>query len=152
MHRYFQQRFDEEISRGLWTNSQFAFLMIDIDNFKQYNDRYGHIAGDIILKQLARLIASSVNPGDIVARYGGEEFGVLLVDTPKPEAKRITEQIREKIEKKKFLLRRKITEVRISGGLSFFPDEGKVKENLIQKADQALYKAKAEGKNRICLS
>ena len=150
VHRYFQECFEQEISRALWTNSQFAFLMIDIDNFKSYNDRYGHIAGDIVLKQIAKLISSGVNPGDIVARYGGEEFGVLLVNTHKSEALKIAQAIREKIEKEEFILRRQVSEVRISGGIAFFPEQGKTKENLIQRADQALYKAKREGKNRIC--
>lgn len=150
VHRYFQERFEQEISRALWTNSQFAFLMIDIDNFKNYNDRYGHIAGDIVLKQIAKLISSGVNPGDMVARYGGEEFGVLLVNTHKTEALKVAYAIREKIEKEEFILRREITKARISGGIAFFPEQGKTKEILIQKADQALYQAKAQGKNRIC--
>lgn len=150
VHRYFQERFDEEISRALWTNSRFAFLMIDIDNFKSYNDRYGHIAGDIVLRKIAQLISSSVRPGDIVARYGGEEFAVLLVETPKSESLQIAEHIRRNVEKKRFVFRREVTELFISGGLSFFPEHGEVKEELIEKADQALYKAKLEGKNKIC--
>lgn len=150
VHRYFQERFEQEVHRGLWTHSCFAFLMLDIDNFKSYNDRYGHIAGDIVLKQIAKLIKSSTSPGDIVARYGGEEFGVLLVDTPKSEALKVAQAIREKVEKKKFILRRQATNVTVSGGIAFFPEEGKVRESLIKRADQALYKAKAEGKNKIC--
>ncbi|MBN3038315.1 MAG: GGDEF domain-containing protein [Candidatus Omnitrophica bacterium] len=152
VHRHFQERFEQEISRTLWTNSQFAFLMIDIDNFKSYNDKYGHIAGDIVLKQIAGLIKSGVNPGDIVARYGGEEFGVLLVDTPQYEAIKIAERIKEKIEKEKFVLRREATKVTISAGIAFFPKDARKREDLIRRADMALYKAKAEGKNRICIS
>ncbi|MBN2097267.1 MAG: sensor domain-containing diguanylate cyclase [Candidatus Omnitrophica bacterium] len=151
VHRYFQKRFDEEIGRSLWTKSPFALLMLDIDNFKSYNDKYGHIAGDILLKQIARLISLSVNPGDIVARYGGEEFAVLIVDTPGPQAQKLAEWIREKIEKKPFLLRRETTNVSISGGLTFYPQHGKDKTTLIRTADQALYKAKSEGKNKICI-
>ena len=150
VYRYFQERFDQEIQRGLWANSCFSFLMLDIDDFKSYNDRYGHIAGDIVLKKIAKLIVSTCNPGDIVARYGGEEFAVLLVDTPKQLAVKITEAIREKIEKKRFILRHQATEVKISGGVAAFPEDGRVKESLINKADSALYKAKLEGKNRIC--
>lgn len=151
VHRHFQRRFEEEVSRALWTNSQFAFLMLDIDDFKKYNDKYGHIAGDIILKQIAKLIASTVRPGDIVARYGGEEFAVLLVDTTPDRAQTVAEQIRERIEQERFILRREVRKVQVSGGLSFFPDDGRVKDDLIKKADQGLYKAKAEGKNRICI-
>jgi len=151
VHRYFHQRFDEEISRAFWTNSEFSFLMLDIDNFKTYNDKYGHISGDIVLKQIARIISESVNPGDIVARYGGEEFAVLLVDIKRAEAEKIAERIRKRIEQKQFVLRRQVSQVCISGGLSFFPKDGKLKESLIQRADQALYKAKDEGKNRICI-
>lgn len=150
LHRYFQERLEQEISRALWTNSQFAFLMIDIDDFKHYNDKYGHIAGDIVLRKIAELLLSCVNPGDIVARYGGEEFSVVLVDTPKSEGQLIAEQIRERIEKEEFTLRRQTTKVRISAGLAFFPEDGRQKEVLISKADQALYRAKSEGKNRIC--
>jgi diguanylate cyclase (GGDEF)-like protein len=151
VHRYFQQRFDEEASRALWTNSQFAFLMLDIDNFKGYNDTYGHISGDIVLKEIARLISLSVNPGDIVARYGGEEFALLLVNTTRPEALKLAEKIRERIADEKFILRRQLTRVNISGGMAFFPEDDRTKEGLIKKADQALYQAKLEGKNRICI-
>ena len=150
VHRYFQERFDQELSRALLTDSQFAFLMVDIDNFKSYNARYGHIAGDIVLRKIGQLISASVNPGDIVARYGGEEFAALLVDTTRDEALKIAERIRQRIEQESFILRRKISKVQISAGVSFFPDNGKEKESLILLADQALYKAKAEGKNRIC--
>jgi diguanylate cyclase (GGDEF)-like protein len=151
VHRYFQQRFDEEISRALWTKSEFSFMMLDIDDFKTYNDKYGHIAGDIVLKKIARLISSSCNPGDIVARYGGEEFALLLVDTPKQRAAQVAELIRERIEAEKFILRHQTTEVRISAGVAAFPEDSKIKENLIQKADQALYKAKSSGKNKVCI-
>ncbi len=150
VHRYFQQRFDQEIARAVWTSSQFAFLMLDIDDFKSYNDKYGHIAGDIVLKQIAGLISLNVTPGDIAARYGGEEFAVLLVDSSKTEALKIAGQIRENIEKKNFVLRRQAAKITVSGGLSFFPEDNGAKENLIKRADQALYKAKFEGKNRIC--
>ncbi len=150
VHRYFQERLEQEISRAVWTNSQFALLMLDIDDFKGYNDKHGHIAGDILLRQIAQLLRSTVSPGDIVARYGGEEFAVLLVDIPKQQAGKVAEQIREKIEKKNFLLRRQATKATLSGGLSFFPEDNGTKENLIKRADQALYKAKVEGKNRIC--
>lgn len=152
VHRHFQERFDREISRALWTNSQFAFLMLDIDNFKGYNDKYGHIAGDIILKQIAKLINSSVNPGDIVARYGGEEFGVLLVDTTKSEALKTAERIRKRVGEERFILRRELTRVSISGGIAFFPEDEKEKEDLIRRADSGLYRAKNMGKNIVCTS
>ena len=152
VRRYFLERFDQEISRGLWTNSQFTFLMIDIDGFKGYNDRYGHIAGDIVLRKVSRLISKDTAPGDIVARYGGEEFGVLLVNSKRHQAQEVAERIRGNIEKEQFILRREPTRVRISGGIALFPEDGKVREGLIQKADQALYRAKREGKNKICSS
>lgn len=152
VHRHFQERFDQEISRALWSNSRLAFLMVDIDNFKGYNDKYGHIAGDIVLKQIARLISESCNPGDIVARYGGEEFGVILVETDRGDALKTAERIRKRIEEEKFMLRREATRVNISGGIAFFPEDEREKEGLIRKADLALYKAKSKGKNRICTS
>ncbi|MFH1045715.1 MAG: sensor domain-containing diguanylate cyclase [Candidatus Omnitrophota bacterium] len=151
VHRHFQQRLEEEVSRALWTNSPFAFLMIDIDNFKTYNDKYGHISGDIVLKRIAGLLAKAVGPGDIVARYGGEEFALILVDVSGPEALKTAELIREKIAQEKFVLRREITKVTISGGLSFFPKDANKREDLIKRADLALYKAKSEGKNRVCI-
>jgi diguanylate cyclase (GGDEF)-like protein len=152
VHRYFQQRFDQELTRALLTNSCFAFLMVDIDNFKGYNDKYGHIAGDLVLKQIVKLIKQNCNPGDIIARYGGEEFGILLVETNKADALKVAERIRKSVAEQKFILRREITRVTISGGVSFFPDDEKEKEDLIRRADQALYKAKTEGKNKICTS
>ncbi|UCB56901.1 MAG: sensor domain-containing diguanylate cyclase [Candidatus Omnitrophota bacterium] len=152
VYRHFQERFDQELARALWSDSEFSFLMLDIDNFKAYNDKYGHTAGDIVLKQIARLIKESCNPGDIVARYGGEEFGVLLVETGREEALKTAERIRKRIADEKFVLRRERSSVTVSGGISFFPGEGKEKEDLIRKADSALYKAKDRGRNRICTS
>ena len=127
--------------------------MIDLDNFKQYNDTFGHVAGDIVLKVIAKILGDVFNqPGNLVCRYGGEEFCVLLPDCSKDKAKQAANELRKRIEQEKIILRRQETTVTVSIGVASFPKDAQMKEELIYKADHALYKAKEQGRNRVCIA
>jgi len=121
----------------------FSVVMIDVDNFKQYNDRYGHVSGDKLLRDLAALFQDTLRMRemDSVFRYGGEEFCIILNDADKKEAVMVSERIR-------ILVTLYLTET-ISLGVATFPIDGDNPKDLIGKADQALYIAKREGKNRV---
>lgn len=146
-HRYFQDRLGEEIKRSNQRKNSFALLLIDVDNFKIYNDTFGHLLGDQLLIDLSQLIIKNVRNFDIVTRYGGEEFAVILLECKKDEAISIAERIRNAIEENKFYDNQK-GPVTISIGLSMFPEE-KSKHTLINNADKALYLAKKHGKNKV---
>lgn len=148
LRRYFLERFKEELSRSLRSDLHCSFLMIDIDNFKNYNDKYGHTAGDIVLKTLSNVLLRYTD-NIIAARYGGEEFSMLLPETSKRKAKRIADDIRKTIKKETIELRRIKTNVTVSIGVASFPEDAKVQDELILKADERLYKAKRAGKDRV---
>ncbi|MBA7610725.1 hypothetical protein ES703_17937 [subsurface metagenome] len=128
-----------------------ALIMADIDDFKNFNDTYGHPEGNKVLKSLANILRSNIREVDIVARYGGEEFIVILPEANREEAKKIAERIRSKVEKcnfadKKNHPERKIT---ISLGITSCFQENITPQGLVQKVDQALYQAKRKGRNRV---
>lgn len=149
--RYFQEKIEEEIKRASRQNNRFSVFILDVDYFKHYNDTFGHIQGDFLLKELVAVMTERLRSTDIVSRFGGDEFVVLLIDTEKYAALEIGNQIRENIENNpKFKLtdgnEKKIT---ISVGVAQYPDDGVTSIDLIRKADQALYVAKARGRNQV---
>ncbi len=151
LKRYLLERMTEELSRHLRSHDEVSFLMIDLDKFKDYNDSYGHIAGDIVLRTIGKLLAEFFNePGFLVCRYGGEEFAILLPNCSKSKAKQLAEKVRSKIEAHEILLRREKTRITVSIGVAAFPQDGQLKEDIIFKADKALYKAKETGRNKVC--
>jgi len=150
VRRYFMERLGLELTRSLSREESISLLMIDIDHFKIYNDTYGHTAGDILLKRLAQILRSFTRPGDIAARYGGEEFVLVLVDMNKTAARKVASDIRDRVAKESFILRRKPTNVTISIGIAASPADSTMEEDLIKAADANLYKAKETGRNRIC--
>ena len=150
VRRYFMKRFQEETRRTARKKGALSLLILDIDHFKSYNDRFGHATGDIVLKYLARIITSSVRGGDMVARYGGEEIAILLINTDKESARKIAESIRKKIEDEPFVLRREKQNLTVSIGISTYPKDSATEEELIKTADARLYKAKNLGRNRVC--
>ncbi|MFH1856633.1 MAG: sensor domain-containing diguanylate cyclase [Candidatus Omnitrophota bacterium] len=150
VHRYFMERLNEEIHRAARTKSNLSLLMCDIDDFKKYNDEHGHTAGDFVLKEISGIIKDCLQAGDFASRYGGEEFAVFLPKHDRQSAVEIAEKIRQLIEKRKVDLRKGTSRVSISIGVATFPQNGVIAETLIKEADLALYKAKQEGKNKVC--
>lgn len=148
--RYFFKRFSETIDNSLRYNTGFAVLMIDIDHFKQFNDKFGHKAGDEILKRVAYIFSSRIRKVDIVARYGGEEFIVLFPRMRKKEAIDLGEKLRKNVELSKFVfegepIEQKIT---VSIGVAAYPEDSKEPRDIIELADKALYEAKRRGRNQ----
>lgn len=153
LRRHMLERLEEELKRELRSHRELSFLMIDLDHFKRYNDEFGHVAGDIVLKTVARVLGDIFSqPGNLVCRYGGEEFCVILPDCTKEKAQVIAEEVRAGIESQRIILRRQETSVTVSIGVSCFPKDAQMKEELIYKADHALYRAKEEGRNRVCVA
>lgn len=151
LKRYLLERMSEEIIRHMRGKSPMSFLMIDLDQFKQYNDKFGHVAGDIVLKTISKILSEFFNEsGNLVSRYGGEEFSVLLPDCTKKQAIQLAEGVKNKISSQTIILRRKKTQITVSIGVATFPDDAQVKDELIFNADQALYRAKNQGRNRVC--
>lgn len=151
LRRYFYQRLKQEHRRFLLTKRPLSLLMCDLDHFKECNDRFGHEAGDLMLVRFAEILRDQT-PGALVARYGGEEFAVLLAETPKEDAKKIAEGIRQKVDEAPFLVRRQPIQMTVSIGVANIPDDTLDIEELVHRADQALYDAKRSGRNRVCLS
>ncbi len=150
LRRHLLERLSEEIARHARRKEQLSFLMIDLDNFKQYNDRLGHTAGDIVLRTVAGILTEMFQyPGNIVCRYGGEEFCVLLPECQKQKAFELAEEARKAISEKSIFLRREETFVTVSIGVATFPLDSQDREELIYKADQALYIAKNKGRDRV---
>ena len=143
-HRYLYDVLGEEMHKVRQHPQHLSILMFDIDNFKKYNDTNGHQAGDDLLKDLAKLINTSLRGNDMSFRYGGEEFVVFLPHTQKQNAVLVAERLLN--------LARLHLPTTISIGVAAFPEDGDNTDELIEKADQALYKAKSEGKDRICLA
>ncbi len=150
LNRYFQKRLSEEMLRSAMNKASFSVLLLDIDHFKRYNDEYGHAAGDIVLKNIAAILQSSVSKSDLVARYGGEEFVILLPGKTAKEAAAAAEKIRAKIESAVFVFRRIEGRVTASIGVASYPDSGPTSEALLWKVDHFLYEAKNGGRNRVC--
>ncbi|MBI5026477.1 MAG: diguanylate cyclase, partial [Nitrospirae bacterium] len=150
--RVFMEELSREAARAGRYNLAFSLLMIDIDHFKWVNDSHGHPAGDAVLKSLARILKGQVRQVDIVARYGGEEFAIILPETSIDGARVVGERIRAAIASTPFSIdHEKNIGVTVSVGISCFPESAQSVELLIERADQALYTAKREGRNRVCL-
>lgn len=152
VHHYFQERLAEEIKRSERNKSPLTLIMADLDNFKRINDSYGHQTGDIMLKDIAKIIHKNIRSFDIAARYGGEEFAIILTDTDIDAAYQIAERLRRKVEEAVFPGASVPLKITISIGIyQFDPKEDKNKDSLIKKADTALYKAKSSGKNLVVI-
>jgi diguanylate cyclase (GGDEF)-like protein len=148
---YFLEHLKEECKRGIRQDTVFSLLMLDIDFFKNYNDKFGHTAGDIVLKKISsNIIESLKDQSAFIGRFGGEEFSVILPSLDKKKALDVASALREKIEKEKIILRRQETNVTVSVGVAAFPSDAASEDELIRLADRAMYEAKQKGRNRVC--
>jgi diguanylate cyclase (GGDEF)-like protein len=151
-YRYFQDRVVSETRRAMRYDDALTLMMIDVDDFKSYNDCRGHLAGNMALRRLASVLRRSVREVDVAARYGGEEFAVLLPNTPKLAALKLAEKIRHAIEKAGIGKSepgdsgRPLT---VSIGVASVPGDASGAEQLVERADSALYIAKSMGKNCV---
>ena len=153
-HRYFQDFLAMELARSPRRDNGFSLLFLDIDHFKNYNDTNGHVEGDALLFEFAKILESRFRKMDLVARYGGEEFIVLLPDMPLPESHRLAEDLRVYIEEYPF--RNGNTQpggkLTVSIGVASYPEDGTTALALVTEVDRALYAAKQQGRNRVCLA
>lgn len=151
-HRYFQERLNEEIDRVQRYRRPCSLIILDIDNFRQYNEDYGYAMGDRFLAEMADVIKNNVRKVDMVARFGGEEFAVLLADTGKKQAGFVAEKLREKIASSVFVEKRKsslgMTRLTVSVGVAEYNIRN-TKEEFVQQAQDALLAAKQKGRNRV---
>jgi diguanylate cyclase (GGDEF)-like protein/putative nucleotidyltransferase with HDIG domain len=150
-HRYFQNSLSEHIQEADKSNKVLGLLFIDIDHFKYYNDLYGHSAGDVVLNRFGEIFKKNVRENDVIARYGGEEFAIILPDTCEEEAVEIGNRLRDAIENTHFEGEENQPNgnLTISIGVSCYPTKAKNKKELINTADDALYRAKFFNKNRV---
>ncbi|HEY6059074.1 MAG TPA: diguanylate cyclase [Gemmatimonadales bacterium] len=135
----------DETRRSQRLKHTFAALMVDVDHFKKYNDTFGHLEGDGVLTRVATILREATREVDFVARYGGEEFLVMLPETAMPEAQEIAERVRSRIAEESFSGRH----ITVSIGVAEFPLHGQTPEHVIAAADEALYEAKREGRDRV---
>ena len=150
IHHYFQTAVAEEIEKSVKFERPLSLIMMDIDDFKKFNDTYGHTAGDDIIKNVSRTIRENIRPMDIAARYGGEEFAVILPKTDINESLIVSERIRQSVDRQILPMEGEKVHVTISLGLTQYQvglDEKK--NDFINRADQALYRSKRNGKNRV---
>lgn len=151
--RYFNVRVKEEFARGRREGYPISIMVSDLDNFKKYVDKFGHPMGDIILKEFANLLKISIRETDIFCRFGGDEFAYLLPFTSSIEAGIVAERIRNNVENFNFLKDKVDEDVKItlSIGIASFPEHGDSEDEILSKADKALFKAKSTGKNRVVI-
>jgi len=151
-HGFLISRLNEEVSRVKRGNYQSSLIVIDVDKFKNFNDTYGHLAGDKVLEQLALVIRHGVRDGDIPSRFGGEEFTILLPHTDKTAAWDISERLRVTTSQMKVDWEVPLPQVTISLGIYTFDQDGDAEvNNIIRRADEALYVSKEQGRNRCTM-
>ncbi|MGI9480680.1 MAG: sensor domain-containing diguanylate cyclase [Hyphomicrobiaceae bacterium] len=149
--RYFLEMMRGELGRAQRTGSEVAIISFDADKFKTFNDNHGHDAGDVVLREVAECMRATFRQDDVLCRFGGEEFCVLMPETSLKVAFNTAEKLRKVIEAASITYSgSKLPPVTISGGVVAFPADGKSPQDLLSAADQALYKAKASGRNRMC--
>jgi diguanylate cyclase (GGDEF)-like protein len=150
-HRYFQDSMDHEISRAQRYKKPFSLIMLDIDHFKKSNDNYGHPVGDIVLKEVSKVIKNTIRDCDIAARYGGEEFAIVLPEAELKGAAIVAERLRKSVELLKITANNLCINVTVSVGVTcYVVSQGKKeKSEIISEADNALYNSKNKGRNMM---
>ena len=147
--RFLLEALEKEIIRARRHTRELSFLMFDIDHFKKINDVHGHLAGDFVLKELARIVQGRIRRDEVFARYGGEEFAIVLPETTLDGARALAEGLREKVEQSRFVFQNESIKVTISIGVSTLTEQDKTSTDLIRSADAQLYEAKRGGRNRV---
>ena len=151
-HKHLMETLDNEVARSKRHKHDFAVLVVDIDDFKEYNNTYGHLAGDEVISRLASVFKKSVRSCDYVARYGGEEFILVLPEIGPKDGVKAAERIRKKVVKEKFAGDGEPRGVTVSVGVASYPKDGDDPQAIIGRADAALYKAKESGRNQVVLA
>jgi diguanylate cyclase (GGDEF)-like protein/PAS domain S-box-containing protein len=150
--RYLEETMERELARASREGFPIGVVMIDIDHFKQVNDRHGHKAGDLILQAMGKLLLGAIRAGDIACRYGGEEFLLILPQASRAFTAERAEEWRTRFGALKTVYGENVLQATISLGVAAYPADGATAEELIHGADQAMFRAKALGRNRVVLS
>lgn len=148
--RYFMERFMEEYGRSQKFKHKLSFLMLDIDHFKECNDKFGHLVGDIVLMNVAEEIKNNIRQVDLVGRFGGEEFALILPETDKIGAELSAERLRSAIKAKIIKAYDETINVSVSIGIATFPEDASRPDELIDRSDWSMYRAKQTGRNKVC--
>jgi diguanylate cyclase (GGDEF)-like protein len=148
--RYLYEALEREFIRSRRHNRHIAVLMFDIDHFKRINDLHGHLAGDYVLKELARLVQSRIRRDEVFARYGGEEFCIILPETMLEGAVELGERLRQQAEEHTFVFQQDRIKATISVGCAVLSEQDRNAAELLKRADEKLYEAKNAGRNRVC--
>jgi diguanylate cyclase (GGDEF)-like protein len=148
--RYFEEALERELSRCIRHGRHLSLLLLDIDHFKRVNDSAGHLAGDHVLKELAGLVRRRIRREDVFARYGGEEFALLLPEVDAEGAVILAEKVRRMVEEHVFRFDGRTLPVTLSMGLSTLTASCREPAELVRMADERLYAAKEQGRNRVC--
>ncbi len=149
--RYLYEALEKEMIRARRHARELSVAMFDIDHFKRVNDHYGHLAGDHVLKELARVVQSRIRRDEVFARYGGEEFALVLPETPIESAAKLGETLRSKVEEHRFVFQGETIPITISFGAAIMREDDRSATDLIARADEKLYEAKRGGRNRVCV-
>jgi two-component system cell cycle response regulator len=153
--RAFMERMEVEIHRSNRENAPFSLILADIDYFKDINDRYGHLVGDLVLQRFTEQLSKSSRPYDFIGRYGGEEFVVCSPGVDSLQAGSVAERMRKRVEEMKIVPPNSLHSVQITasfGAASFQLGSNKTVDSLTGRADEAMYQAKREGRNRVCVA
>lgn len=150
--RFLNEFMERELALARRNQKPLAVVMLDLDHFKQLNDQFGHQTGDKVIELVAKLLLRQSRKTDILFRYGGEEFLVILPNTAVTQAKHLAENWRSHVEQAQVFAKHQAISITLSAGVAVYPDHGTTAFNLIQSADQALYQAKAAGRNQVVMS
>jgi diguanylate cyclase (GGDEF)-like protein len=148
--RYLYEALEREVLRARRHERPLSVAMFDIDFFKRINDQYGHLAGDYVLRELARVVQGRIRRDEVFARYGGEEFVIVLPETPLDGAVSLAENLRSRVAEHTFVFQGERIAVTVSIGCAVLSSNDKSATDLIQRADEKLYEAKRGGRNRVC--
>ncbi|HYG58224.1 MAG TPA: diguanylate cyclase, partial [Symbiobacteriaceae bacterium] len=151
-YRYFEQAMRDEFAQSKRFRRPISLMFMDLDYLRHINNQYGHLAGDLVLKEVAAILQAAMRQGDLVARFGGEEFVAMLPGTEKREAVYVAERIRRAVEARVYVFDGIEIRATISIGVVTYPVDGEVTDQLVRLADEVLYAAKAKGRNRVCVA